>query len=119
MSNLKYSPGPWRYDGGTAILAENGFQVATIYFSRSRGKEGREEDVYSRGNANAISAVPDMIEALEAIVEADIDSIVDAGDLGSHRTDHVCLGCGSSFEHGEGCPIPLVSAALSKAKGNQ
>lgn len=83
------------------VIDDRGGRVADMYsnfFSR---------DVLNR-RINLIVAAPDLLNACEAVVEA-----LEPGN------PHY-LGCGFCFakvgHNGEWCPMPLVQAAITKAK---
>lgn len=63
-------------------------------------------------NGPLIEAAPKMLEALEAFMEADADCSQDGSPA-----EYVCIGCGTSREHSEGCPVLMGKAALAQAKG--
>lgn len=58
MSN--HTPGPWSHDGDGEILAQD--NVIVVY------SHGGQRAVQTDEDANLISAAPDLLEALEAMI---------------------------------------------------
>lgn len=68
------------------------------------------------------------VSILESFIECDNDSFVDAGSIGNHRTEHICIGCGSSFdsEHDDNCPVveakeflKSIASHLNEGRGGE
>lgn len=60
-----------------------------------------------------------LAEALYAVKEANDDCIVDIGPHDNPRQEHQCSFCDGTPDtgHEDGCPIPVVEAALSSLEG--
>src|SRR3990167_403230 len=103
VSSARHTPGPWQNSDGT-IYAQGGAHVATVHPSAMRVTIERE--AHDRANAALIAAAPELLEALEALLE------------------------GAGFENGEAPPIlrelsaPITRwraayAAVAKARGEE
>lgn len=88
----------------------------------------------AEANARAIAKLPDVLDGLiaalkenerlrsllDAVVQADTDSIRDAGTPDNHYTEHVCIGCGTSYGvHDEDCFMPVIRQALKENDNEQ
>lgn len=74
MSEAKHTPGPWAvYDGKDVdfpgIEAQNGTVV--IFGATRQGDDGGVRGL--PGNANLIAAAPELLEALQAIIQREND----------------------------------------------
>jgi hypothetical protein len=68
MSEEKHTPGPWKHEGhGDITGTENGrkYDVACVYL---RIPAGRQE-----ANASLIAAAPDLLDALEFVMNRLVD----------------------------------------------
>lgn len=70
MSEVKHTPGPWGISGGRLDIRANyhGARfIAAVYQPSTH--ELAPMDSESLANANLISAAPELLEALEALIE--------------------------------------------------
>jgi hypothetical protein len=70
----KFTPGPWIIKGYSIHGGDNRVRVAEINppHPKARGRERAEEREYCDGNARLIAAAPDLLHALEALLDMDI-----------------------------------------------
>lgn len=95
-----HTPGPWTWDGGGGVDAENG-----------PGHGGAVADVAEshEGNARLIAAAPDLEELLEEIAEMQPrHSALELDEVGTF-----CLHCGAEWP----CPFDRAVALLARVKG--
>jgi hypothetical protein len=89
---LKHTPGPWLmaapkdYDSdGIGVMAKNKYGVH--YYVARAGYMGSADPDYAEANARLISAAPDLLAALQNILDYERDSIPDAGTYGREVYD--------------------------------
>ena len=95
IESNKFTPGPWSLDESRhagCINRLNPFRHIGMVSAYQATKEDKEEN---RANALLISAAPDLLEALEAVMRAH--------DLGTHNFN----------------AHDLATKAISKARGQQ
>lgn len=98
MSEARFTPGPWKFDGGT-VYVDRGIQPHIAYLRDGKSYLLTDQ---AEENGNLIAAAPAMYEALKAVLEDDglLDLIAAVG---------------------EGDPpfMPKVRAALLAAEGKR
>lgn len=96
----KYTPGPWRYVGfgGTHVLARNGRCIADA--PQPNGMDPEE----GFANARLIASAPELLEALEALLESAISA-------------NASLNWATGLND-EPASFNQARAAISKARGN-
>lgn len=64
--NINVTPGPWTANEFREVIAPNGYVVARVMGPSpwARGKEWHEENAVCLANSAAISAIPEMLDAL-------------------------------------------------------
>ena len=93
MSQQKHTPGPWHIDFDDCEAdIHSGFGMV----AKTMG-HGKEQDDEGRANARLIAAAPELLEALEALVN----------DFGRD-------GYGVEFKGGECCVIDMARAVIAK-----
>ena len=105
-----HTPGTWAVSGERdsrpldIVQASTGGLIATLEETFGYGEA-------DEANARLIAAAPELLAALEAAVRRITD-------------DHECLDCGSQrpdgrggTDHDQDCIVPLLEAAIAKAKG--
>jgi len=102
MTNTKHTPGPWTLEGGK--VCGNGYYIATV------NSHGTTE---GRANATLMAAAPDLLEALEAIMDEETPL--------TGKPSHAQLVEHWEYEksQGRGCAGIMLSAlaAITKAEG--
>lgn len=86
MGNAKHTPGPWRVFNGTDVFPDDGDREATRHIADCDmpGNIGGDEQ---RANARLISAAPDLLEALTALVDIDENGGPFGGELYRDRVE--------------------------------
>lgn len=108
MAETTYTPGPWLRDRESGfdcdVRAANGRKIASVNVqNQPKSKEGwslRKKE--NEANACLIAAAPELLEALQAMLEA----------FGKN-------GLGGEYDPGEVPAIDLALAATAKALGEQ
>lgn len=115
-----HTPGPWETDGATekgrryheitAVQTPERFYAYGIAHTLDRDQEiGEDED---RANALLLAAAPELVEALEGLLEAE-------GYTGPERTRVAnCCHCSklrAREPHEDTCPVAVALATLAKA----
>lgn len=67
MNEIKHTPGPWKRDHLT-IVDERGMKIAQVEAPHRmlKGAERNEDMEWCKGNARAVSAVPELVKAVKA-----------------------------------------------------
>lgn len=109
MTEHKHTPAPWKprwekmtMDKGMGTFASHGAGPLIVY-PENRAREAEAQAV---ADSHLIAAAPDLIEALEAVV-----NLYDEYD--NAEQDHFCSG----VKQGYSDAAELAQAALAKAKG--
>ena len=103
----KHTPGPWRNEHDFASICKDNQTLARLYYG-----EGRSE-FESEANAKLMAAAPEMLEALEAIVEH-AKSMQDAWDTDGNQPNTKMHGLAVCLNNRAG---DLIEKAIAKAKG--
>ena len=100
MSEKKYTPGPWRYEPDEDIPGHKG-PPRVVITDEVIGKHKRifVDVAPMDANARLISAAPDLLEALEAVMD-------------SHKTSNMSNGAIREAEE-------MARAAIAKAYGKE
>ncbi|MBB0023662.1 hypothetical protein [Ralstonia pickettii] len=95
--DMKYTPGPWKRNHLT-VKDQRGMVIAEVKppHHMLKGRERNEDMEWCIGNANAISAIPDLLEATAAAMQC-------IGELSPTQARVEVM--------------QMLEAALSKAKG--
>lgn len=77
MSENKFTPGPWLVTGGTFVYALNDYGTNSFWANIYAGSQGGYKSAATsseeiEANANLIAAAPDLLEALERIMDLGI-----------------------------------------------
>lgn len=105
----KFTPGPWRVQGNRdddaqeLVIIQDAVmdaEIATIYPTLGYA----EADI---ANAKLIAAAPELLEALEKVMQGDF-----------RHAPHTRTGTGGVTEHNpKNCTLCIVETAIKKAKG--
>lgn len=96
MSEIKHTPGPWKRDHLT-IVDERGMKIAQVEAPHRmlKGAERNEDLEWCKGNARAVSAIPELVKAAVAA-----QAWLTASNSPAHLRE-------------------LIDAAISKVKGSK
>lgn len=115
----KHTPGPWNYhtepqpNGCPTIGTSNGLQVAML--SHSILHEDQRDVAYA--NAQLVSAAPDLLEALKAILPMAENGAATPGHEGPCGPWSSC-DCECMAAYYDGQKLSLAYAAIRKAEGD-
>ena len=108
----EHTPGPW-------IVVGSGFMVSTCAdhercqaIDATRSGYNRDEDV---ANTHLIAAAPELLTALEAIVDQAVSSFCEY--CGKHAPKDEVGNLIGEIKHEDICPFPEAIAAIVKARG--
>lgn len=131
----KHTPGPWSpaFYTVTPEMLER-FTVGSVHHAvavNDRPQEpngllvalcGDEDglDSQSAADARLIAAAPEMLEALQGVLDQIGDCFRDVWRNNDHDTEHYCPICNElNGHHDDSCSIPSVIAAIKKARGEK
>lgn len=109
---MKHTPGPWEYlesKGGAWFIYPPAEADGSAQPIRPKIRIPKRATKEMKANAYLIAAAPDMLTALEAVIAR--------GCSCSSTEDPNWHAPGSFSGQVPPCPIPLVQAAIRKAKG--
>ncbi len=122
---MKNTPGPWTQTfNGTGILALSTTktfmliaETKIVHFETGCGVSSVNENE-AKANAQLIAAAPDLLDALEGVLEQVSETFRDVWRNGDHDTEHYCPLCSArNGRHDDWCSVPAVINAITKAKG--
>ena len=129
MSNVKHTPGPWKMTlGGKSEIREEGrfmeppeYEMIVISESPNALPEKLasfwdcEWGYEAEANARLIAAAPDLLEALEAVLDSDS---ADVDECFNYSGDEAGNNCQYLYHDGIPCYWCKARAAIDKATTN-
>lgn len=112
---MKNTPGPWKVHNKDCVTIMN----------TDRARPKPDECIVQTCGPNAeadarlIAAAPEMLDALEAVLESVTGCFRDVWRGGGHDTEHYCPMCNCTTGHEEDCPMPKVIEAIKTARGEK